>query len=60
MTIGDELNDYEMVKMAGLGVAMENGHPEVKRVADELTLTNNENGVAHAIRKFVTQPPHNS
>ena len=39
---------------------MENGHPEVKRVADELTLTNNENGVAHAIRKFVTQPPHNS
>lgn len=60
MTIGDELNDYEMVKMAVLGVAMENGHPEVKRVADELTLTNNENGVAHAIRKFVTQPPHNS
>ena len=60
MTIGDELNYYEMVKMAGLGVAMENGHPEVKRVADELTLTNNENGVAHAIRKFVTQPPHNS
>ena len=60
MTIGDELNDYEMVKMAGLGVAMENGHPEVKSVADELTLTNNENGVAHAIRKFVTQPPHNS
>lgn len=52
MTIGDELNDYEMVKMAGLGVAMENGHPEVKRVADELTLTNNENGVAHAIRKI--------
>lgn len=60
MTIGDELNDLEMVKFAGLGVVMENGHPDVKAVADEITLTNNESGVAHAIRRFVTQPPQNS
>ncbi|MBZ6527754.1 HAD family phosphatase [Aerococcaceae bacterium DSM 111021] len=60
MTIGDELNDLEMVDMAGLGVAMENGHPDVRAVADEITLSNNNDGVAHAIRRFVTQPPHNS
>ena len=60
MTIGDELNDLEMVKLAGFGVAMANGHELVKEAADAITLTNNEAGVAHAIRKFVTQPPHNS
>lgn len=60
MTIGDELNDLEMVKMAGLGVAMENGHADVRAVADYITLSNEDAGVAHAIRQFVTQPPHNS
>ncbi|XJS10784.1 Cof-type HAD-IIB family hydrolase [Aerococcaceae bacterium WGS1372] len=60
MAIGDELNDLEMIDMVGLGVVMANGHPDVKAVADYITLTNEEAGVAYAIRHFVTQPPHNS
>ena len=60
MAIGDELNDLEMIDMVGLGVVMDNGHPEVKAVADYVTLINEEAGVAHAIRHFVTQQPQNS
>ena len=39
-----------MIKMAGLGVAMENGEPELKSIADEITTTNLENGVAKVLR----------
>lgn len=60
MAIGDEMNDLEMVKMVGLGVAMGNANQPIKDVADYITLSNNEAGVAHAIRHFVTHPPHNS
>lgn len=50
IAIGDGLNDISMIKMAGLGVAMENGEPELKKVADEITNTNLENGVAKILR----------
>ena len=39
-----------MIKTAGLGVAMENAEPELKAVADEITTTNIENGVAKILR----------
>ena len=52
MAFGDGLNDVSMIEAAGLGVAMKNACPEVLRVADHVTLTNNEAGVAAAIRKF--------
>jgi hydroxymethylpyrimidine pyrophosphatase-like HAD family hydrolase len=42
-----------MIRMAGFGVAMENAEEYVKAVADHITFTNNEAGVAAAIRKFV-------
>lgn len=51
--IGDAGNDIHMIKYAGLGVAMGNAFPEVKRVADYITLSNEENGVAHVINKFI-------
>lgn len=51
--IGDAENDIHMIKYAGLGVAMGNAFPEVKSIADYITKTNEENGVAHAIKKFV-------
>ena len=51
--IGDELNDISMIEMAGLGVAMENALDEVKAVANEVTKTNTENGVAHIINKYI-------
>jgi len=53
MTIGDNGNDLSMIQFAGCGVAMENAIPMVKEAADYHTKSNNENGVAHAIRELV-------
>ncbi|NMA83520.1 MAG: HAD family phosphatase [Epulopiscium sp.] len=53
MAIGDNLNDIRMITEAGLGVAMGNALEAVKQKADFITKTNNENGVAYAIKKFV-------
>ena len=44
------LPDISMIKTAGLGVAMENAEKEVKEIADEITSTNLENGVAKILR----------
>jgi Cof subfamily protein (haloacid dehalogenase superfamily) len=53
MAIGDNFNDLEMMKYAHLSVAMENAPDEVKAVADFVTNSNNDDGVARAIEKFV-------
>lgn len=53
MVCGDGLNDYEMIEKCGFGVAMENGNPKVKAIADYVTASNNEDGVGKAIAKFV-------
>lgn len=53
IAFGDNHNDLEMLQFAGLGVAMANAHTEVKAVADYVTLSNAEDGVAAAIEKFV-------
>lgn len=55
MAIGDNGNDVTMVQFAGCGVAMGNAIPELKEVANHITATNNENGVAKAINEFVLQ-----
>lgn len=52
VAIGDDYNDVNMIQMAGLGVAMANGIDEVKKVADFITLSNEEDGVASVIQKF--------
>lgn len=51
--IGDAGNDIHMVEYAGLGVAMSNAFPELKDVADYITFSNDEDGVAHVIDKFI-------
>lgn len=53
MCIGDNENDLSMIKYAGLGVAMGNAEESVKKVAQFVTDTNNEDGVAKAIEKFI-------
>lgn len=53
MVCGDSQNDLDMIKAAGIGIAMGNAIPEVKAVADYITLSNEEDGVAKAIEKFV-------
>ena len=45
IAFGDMPNDIEMLAWAGHGVAMGNGHDDTKAVADEITLTNDEDGV---------------
>jgi len=51
--IGDAGNNIAMIQYAGLGVAMGNATDEVKSVADYITLSNEEDGVAHIIEKFM-------
>lgn len=51
--IGDAGNDLDMIEFAGLGVAMGNAFDEVKAVADYITYSNEEDGVAHVIEKFI-------
>jgi Cof subfamily protein (haloacid dehalogenase superfamily) len=51
--IGDGENDLSMIEYAGCGVAMGNAESIVKEAAQFHTLSNNENGVAHAIEKLV-------
>lgn len=53
MGIGDQENDLSLVANAGIGIAMENAIDQVKETADYITKSNDENGVAHAIHKFV-------
>lgn len=53
MAFGDGENDRTMMEMAGIGIAMSNGEEAVKTAADYVTDTNNDAGVAKAIRKFV-------
>lgn len=50
---GDAGNDLSMVKYAGLGVAMENATDDVKEAADYITLSNDEDGIAHVVNKFI-------
>lgn len=55
MACGDSDNDYSMIKAAGLGVAMENGLDDIKKIADKVTLSNDRDGVAYAIEQWVLQ-----
>lgn len=51
MAIGDAENDIEMLRHAGFGVAMGHAPDTVKAVADWITLTNGEDGVAFALEQ---------
>lgn len=53
ISVGDAGNDVDMIMYAGLGVAMGNGYEEVKKVADYITLSNEKDGVAHVIHKYM-------
>ena len=53
LAIGDNYNDIDMIEYAGLGIAMGNAPEKVKKHANEVTLTNDEDGVAEALKKYV-------
>jgi hydroxymethylpyrimidine pyrophosphatase-like HAD family hydrolase len=53
MAVGDQSNDLEMLRDVGLGVAMGDAPAEVRAVADEVTGTVAEDGVAAAIERHI-------
>ena len=53
IAIGDNINDKKMIENAGLGIAMQKCATEVKKVAKIITTSNNEEGVAKALEKFI-------
>ena len=53
IAVGDEENDQHMIHLAGLGVAMGNARDSIKDIANYITKSNNEHGVAHVIDKFI-------
>lgn len=56
MGLGDGENDVEMLQLLGLGVAMGNAGPPALGVADHITASNAEDGVARAVERFVLGP----
>lgn len=53
ISCGDGFNDVSMIQYAGLGVAMANAQDIVKEAADYITLSNDEDGIAHVIHEFL-------
>jgi HAD superfamily hydrolase (TIGR01484 family) len=52
VAFGDMPNDLPMLEWAGHGVAMENAHPDLLAVADEVTAPNSEDGVAQVLERW--------
>lgn len=53
MAVGDDENDMDMIRHAGLGVAMGNAAAPVKAVADHVTGSNADDGLVQAIERFI-------
>lgn len=53
VAVGDDVNDIDMLRCAGLGVAMANAKPPVIDVADRVTASNDELGVAKLIHELL-------
>lgn len=53
IAFGDMPNDLPMLQWAGYGVAVANAHPSVREIADEVTGSNDEDGVAQVIERVV-------
>lgn len=55
IAFGDGHNDASMVKYAGIGVAMENAVEDLKAIANEVTLSNEEDGIAYTLSKYIKE-----
>lgn len=53
IAFGDQLNDLDMLQVAGCGVAMENADDELKQVADRVTRRHDEDGVALVLEELL-------
>ena len=52
MAFGDRENDIDMIRFAGIGVAMGNGIPALQKAADYVTDDIDEDGIANALHHF--------
>lgn len=52
LAIGDSLNDLQMIRAAGVGVALANGHPDLKAVADYITKKEYGDGFVEAVERY--------
>ena len=55
VAIGDNINDKNMIKNAGLGIAMGQSHPAIKEIANKITSSNIEDGVAQALQLIISE-----
>ena len=53
IAIGDEANDVEMIRAAGMGIAMGNATPELKSVANRVTADHDRDGLAEALEALL-------
>lgn len=53
IAIGDYYNDIDMLQFAGVGIAMDNAPDDVKEIADDVTNSNDQDGVFHAFEKYL-------
>ena len=53
IAIGDNVNDKEMIENAGVGIVTGNSSPTMKEIADAIVSSNDENGVAEAINRYI-------
>lgn len=56
IAFGDQQNDMEMLRIAGMGVAMGNSGEHVRACADWVTGTNDSAGIADALHRFILTP----
>lgn len=55
MSFGDGHNDASMIQYAGIGIAMANAVDDLKAIADDVTLSHDEDGIAAAIYKYMPE-----
>lgn len=55
IAFGDGHNDASMVKYAGTGVAMANAVQDLKDISQYITLSNDEDGIAEALYKYIPE-----
>ena len=53
MAFGDSTNDEQMLRHAGIGVAMGNAVPELLDIADYIAPTHDDDGVAYTLEKLL-------
>ena len=55
IAIGNDNNDLSMIKMAGIGIAVANATPNLKKRADKIIKSNDEDGVYHFLKKLIVE-----